>query len=139
MLYLSYVMLYLPCMKCSSVKLRCGKLCATDLHAHGDCYWQGGVMMAKIVHSAVNDRAADAPALRRGREVPWPRLVLDLHGDGLRRRVPLAFGVALVLRRVLTVGSGEGHLEGRRRCTAAGAPKAPAAALGGRAVPAMRA
>jgi len=82
MLYLSYVMLYLSCMKCSSVKLRCGKLCATDLHAHGDCYWQGEVMMAKIVHSAVNDRAADAPALRRGREVPWPGLVLDLRGDG---------------------------------------------------------
>lgn len=95
--------------------------------------------MAKIVHSAVNDRAADAPALRRGREVPWPGLVLDLRGDGLRRRVPLAFGVALVLRRVLTVGSGEGHLEERRRGAAAGAPKAPAAALGGRAVPAMRA
>ena len=72
MLYLSYVMLYLPCMKCSSVKLRCGKLCATDLHAHGDCYWQGEVMMAKIVHSAVNDRAADAPALHWGREAERP-------------------------------------------------------------------
>ena len=60
---------------------------------------------------------------------PRPGLVLDLRGDGLGRRVPLAFGVVLVLRRVLTVGLGEGHLEERRRGAAAGAPKAPAAAV----------